>query len=160
MINNKIELITVINSNEYNAGPKAQKDIIRILQEKLGKNFIEKTLLFSDDARTNLIKRIGKNIKKIIEFMKINFEKNIKIIQYPISLSFGLMNILNGKNVIAFVHDLLGLRYQNNKAIKKEIKLLNKYHSIIVHNKKMKEYLVSKGIKAEKIFILELFIIF
>ena len=142
----KIELITVINSDEYNAGPKAPKDIIHIVKEKFGENFIEKTLLFPNESRTKIIKRI-----------LINFETNIKIIQYPVSLNFEIMNIINCKYAIAFIHDLPGLRYQNEKAIKKEIKLLKKYRAIIVHNQKMKEYLVSNGIEASKIFSLELF---
>lgn len=152
-------VITITNSKLLNAGPKAKLDIVNILKENF--QIQEKTLDFRLDYTDSntFFRKLFSNLEKIKEIFKTNFYKeDIKIFQYPLSIILEEMSIMPKKNVILFVHDLLETRRNEySKRVKKEIKFLKKFKYLVVHNDKMKDYLVKNGIDKDKVFIIELF---
>lgn len=156
-------LITIKSSNAFNAGPKAIADVTYFLKEKYKDTLSEKIINVPEDSFNGkkslkkIIKKIINNIKKIIAFLVLNLNKDLKIVQYPVAKYFFIINLIPKKNSIGIIHDLIGLREQNFKKQKKEIKILSKFRVIIAHNNKMKKYLVENGINQEKIEVLELF---
>ncbi|GAX04672.1 beta-1,6-galactofuranosyltransferase [Secundilactobacillus pentosiphilus] len=77
------------------------------------------------------------------------------IFQYPVYSHF-MMNIMikdlsRRKDIykVGFIHDIESLRFDkdNSKKIGLEIHLLNQFNCLIVHNEKMKAWLVENGIK-------------
>lgn len=134
-----------------NAGPKAKTDIEKICK----KEFDAKIKTFSDyNTDGKIVHTIKKILSKIYPFIVLK-RKELAIVQIPYSdFSF---TVAKPKTKIALIHDINGLRYDDEKKLKKEIKCLSKYQYIIAHNEAMKEYLISKGIQKDKIYCLNLF---
>ncbi len=142
-----MKILSLIISNELNAGPKAPRDIIKITQ----KNYNAKSKVYF--LTNNFIKNNKERIKKLyLVYLSIINKSEPIIVQYPFIKSKKLMKKL-GKNNILLIHDLNSLRFNAEE----EIDVVDYFKYIICHNDKMKEYLISRGIKEEKIFVLELF---
>lgn len=153
-------IITITNSKLLNAGPKAKLDVAHILKETYKKEIEEKTLDFKVDYQENgnIIKKIHRNVMKTYSVFKTNFYSGIKIFQYPLCSILNEMKVMPRKHVILFIHDLLETRKdENSKKAKKEIEFLKTFNYLIVHNEKMKRYLVERGIREKNVFVLELF---
>lgn len=148
----KIVLSQYIKSN-LNAGPKAKVDIENILHTKFG--FEVKTLPLTMEICKNRLKRKIQFLKKTI-YVGINcFDADIIIVQTPFSNKISILN--KNKNKIAIIHDIEGLRNQNMKELKEELKFYDSCKAIVAHNPKMKNFLIENGINQEKIYTLELF---
>ena len=135
-------LYKMFNSSKYIAGPKAPSDIVDIL---------------SKDFKSDEIEDVEVAMGKIVTFRLKKNKKRYSVIQYPFLANIELYRKLNPKNIIYFVHDLNGIRYEKGKKEEKELKLLKKAKAIVSHNQIMTDYLFSKGIQKEKIVNLELF---
>lgn len=118
---------------------------------------------------------IGSKSKKFLSLLKIFFdiffkEKAIYFFRYPyiygahskykkitIWYQYMLFKVMKlSKNKIGvIISDLEYLRYGGNKAIKIDINLLHNFQYIIVHNNKMKEFLISNGLNEETLFNME-----
>ena len=66
------------------------------------------------------------------------------------------MNFLDKKKTIILIHDIDGIRNQNETSYKQDLCRINKVNYVIVHNEIMKKKLEDDGVKA-KIYVLELF---
>lgn len=146
-------ILDVKYGQKNTAGAKAKEDITQILLKNNYKN-----LSFS--VRTNKIAKLlmtGHDWKKSLA--KIN-NNDVVVLQYPmysryaINTFFKIVNKMNLKiNKIVIIHDIEALRlYKNNKSlVNEELQLLNKFDSIIVHNKKMEKWLLQNGITSNMV---------
>ena len=154
-----IRILTATNKKALNAGPKAKLDIVKILKKIYKNDLEEETVNLVDksiEGKKNTIIDKLCNFFNVFELIIKNLNyKGFIIIQYPFIKNF-FLRLLPKENTIIIIHDLTGIRTLNEKIEKEEIKTLNKFKYIIVHNKKMHEYLINKGIKC-KIVELELF---
>lgn len=147
--------------NKFDAGSKAVKDCYQILKENGFKNY-----------DINNKKEGNKVIKKLYNIFALrkfyNFPKNSLIVfPHPIYTETSYINILKKikekKNLtyVFLIHDLETLRglfiKDREKYVLWDNTMLEIADYIISHNDKMTEYLVSKGIKKERIFDLEIF---
>ena len=142
-----MKILTYIKSNNLNAGPKAEKDIIRIVTTKY------------DSVKLNTIFYANKYVsflKKIFLILKNFFSRDILLIQYPITHS-KVLRLLARKKSIVLIHDLNSIREPENKQNLKEIGNLKKFKYIICHNDCMKKYLIEQGVKEEHIYVLGIF---
>lgn len=134
-------------ANKNNAGPKAKIDIEKILKQYYNAKIYTNKV---NDFKPNFFSKIKKfffsrNALKTNDFV---------VIQIPFSNKTEVLKL--AKNKIGMIHDLDGIRFQNEKLLREEINCLNMYKYVIVHNEIMKEYLISKGLKVPAISI-ELF---
>lgn len=155
-----MKLISKYLINESGAGPKAPRDIEEILKECKFECITIKMKSSSKIIKKAFFK-IFYIFKRFIYLLKIKDKNEIVVIQndffyYPFIFNKLIKNYLKKRKIILFVHDINGLRYNNEKYLKKEIELFNSSYAIIAHNEKMKKYLISKGVTAP-IYILELF---
>lgn len=142
---NKIILYTLLYTDKKNAGPKAPNDVIKIITEN-----------FNCEERT--WKRYGNYKLKLLLALIVNFfKKNYIIIQYPCLYKPSVYKISRSKKKILFIHDINGLRNNDEELLKKELKIFNTFENLIVHNNKMKQFLIENNIDKHKIYTLELF---
>lgn len=150
-------LISVKKEHNYNAGHKASQDIVNIC------NNIENITEHSVEIKRSkkFYTKVINNLNKILFLKNINRYNEELIIQLPFSsqniILKELKNISKNKKIIFIIHDIEGLRYNNSEVLKDELDLFNMSSGIVVHNNKMKEYLVHNGINNKKIYVLELF---
>lgn len=138
------------NSGELNAGPKAKLDVERILKEDY--NCICKSYNIDDK---NYFEKIIKIIKKSFFIItKCNKRKNI-IIQWPFTVNKVYEKFLSNQTVL--IHDVNGIRKNDNTILKKEIDFFNKSRDVIVHNNQMKNILIENGLEEKKVRVLEVF---
>lgn len=142
-----MKILTSVRTKLLNAGPKAQNDIISILKKEYD---IEEDTILNNSS--NLIWKI----KRLLLILRNVFFEDILIIQHPITQS-KFVRLLPNRKTIVIVHDLNCIRFPDAKNNFNEIKNLNHFKYIIVHNYKMKRYLVEKGIDENKLYINELF---
>ncbi len=150
--NKKIILSQYIKNN-FNAGPKAKTDIEKIVENKF--DFEVKTMPLTEKICKNKLKRMIQFAKKFKLISSIAKETEIAIIQSPFSCKKIMMDKF--KNKIVIIHDIEGLRNQDLKELEEEIKFYKSCNFVIAHNKKMKKFLIKKGIDSNKIYELELF---
>lgn len=157
------------------AGGKAREDISKILA-KCG--IAEKVLLCPQIERKNAwpLKKIMFHIKvkKIwSEIIKELSEGDVLIIQFPLvnhTLLFKqVVKELKNKQIriIAIVHDLEVLRRSKEKSYslaakirmkREEIDVLHEFDGIVVHNEKMKNYVIETfGLSAQKVETINIF---
>jgi hypothetical protein len=148
-----MRVISQYVATNLNAGPKAKVDIERILKTNYNAKIF--TLRMNGNEGKSKVARFVYLVKKLF-FLLTRLKRNeLTIVQCPIANFLPLMNL--AKNKIALIHDLEGLRGNNCKIDKKEIKFVNSCKTIICHNQKMKDYLILKGIPENKIYVLEMF---
>lgn len=143
-----MRVITIKNWKEINAVPKAFKDVKNVLKKEYK----------AQDCIIDVEKgKIRAKRKLIGQLISSAFSNEVFVIQYPVPVGKTLLSLANKNRTIIFVHDILGLRNQDEKLLAKEIKKLKRFPYIVVHNKKMKQFLVSKGIKSQNMYCIELF---
>ena len=128
---------TISKTNTKNAGSKARRDLEYFLSDVQP--------VYCTVTRTNKLK----NILHLLR-VKQKIKKSMIIVQYPLYIGDfykKMINPLFKHNGVAFIHDLECLRLykKNSEFIKKEIMELNQYKTIIVHNEKMKQWLLENG---------------
>ena len=144
-------IVSIYDDSEYNAGPKAKKDIEDILVED---NFEKISLKFklNNSLRSKILKIKYKYIDIPLSLSKI--EKNsIVFLQYPAYSSFILKIIIKklkekSKKLFYIVHDVESLRLFRDKPEyhHEERSLLNMADGLIVHNQEMRKWLIKDGI--------------
>ena len=130
------------SKEQKNAGPKAPSDIVNILSSS-------RSITFKDDLF----------LKPTILFyyLILHFFKDFVLVQHPILFNNRLYSLLNAKKTIILIHDINGLRNNNGELLKEELGLFKRSNSVIVHNDKMRNFLIQNGIDEDKIFVLGLF---
>ncbi|EGL98812.1 sugar transferase [Ligilactobacillus salivarius] len=153
-------LLSVYDKTEYNAGPKAKRDISKILSEKLNFKNIEFYFSLNNtiSSKINKIKYLNWDIPRKLKNKKID---NI-FIQYPIYstvVTEKILSLLDSHvKVYYIIHDLESLRLFKNDAnyLVEEINRLNKADGLVSHNSAMTKWLRENGVKT-KISNLEIF---
>ena len=128
---------------KYNAGSKARDDINTILDLK--------TIYCIDHD--------GRKLSKLWQVIQTNkvIKKNQIFIQYPLKINSVYQAFIHyNDNDICLIHDVNGLRENDQKKIRKEIKLLNNFDVLISHNSKMSKWLKNQGYKG-RLVDLEIF---
>jgi hypothetical protein len=128
------------------AGPKAKRDITKILQTN-GFNSLKLEL-----PKSRILKLLF--AKNLIRKMTKNFCKDdIFVMQYPMYSRIGTNLLLNESNkrkvkTICVIHDVEAIRlYKNNKTkIRQELDSLGRFDCLVVHNDKMKKWLHEHGL--------------
>lgn len=136
-----------------NAGSKAKIDIEKILEKKY--NSKSRMFRLKGDEDSSRLKTMIHKMKKAIFALRFLHTNELTVIQFPF-----INNINFTKNVlhkIALIHDLEGIRKQDERIRMREIAFLDTCEYIIAHNEKMKEFLIENKISADKIYSLELF---
>lgn len=141
--------LALYEKTQFNAGPKAKLDVERILSREF--RFIIDNVNSIDNSLKGKIQRV---IQCIIKNYKYR-NKYIVLIQTPYSSKKFYTNRI--KNKIAFLHDIEGLRYNDEIRLKNEIEFLKGCYYVISHNEKMTKFLIENGIEKDKIVDLELF---
>lgn len=160
----KVQLVCV-DSNQNHAGSKAVTDIIEFLT---GIGY-KKIVLLSKSSESIF----GKILEYFIFLHRIfsvrkqyEVEKTILFLQYPfpmkkniVKIFLRILNASRKKNkirVITLLHDIDELRYGN--VGKDELDNINSVSNLlIVHNEKMIEYLIQRGVDKKKLVNLEIF---
>ena len=153
-------LLSVYDKTEYNAGPKAKRDISKILSEKLNFKNIEFNFILNNTitSKINKIKYLNWDIPRKLKNKKID---NI-FIQYPIYstvVTEKILSLLDSHvKVYYIIHDLESLRLFKNDAnyLVEEINRLNEADGLVSHNSTMTKWLRENGVKT-KISNLEIF---
>lgn len=153
-----MRILTVKGSKQFNAGPKAPRDIIEILQKEYNAKSVD--LIQSN----NPIKKILYRIKIFNNIIISRIKKEILVFQFPIYEKSNILNKIfmfslkraNKEKTIILIHDLEGLRNKDERLNKQDIERLNMAGYVIAHNKVMKEYLIKQGVTS-KVYTLELF---
>lgn len=153
-----MRILTIRGNQNFNAGPKAPRDIIEILQKEYNAKSVN--LIQSN----NVFNKIFYRIKIFNNILISKIKKEILIFQFPFYETSNILNKIfmfslkrvNKDKTIILIHDLEGLRNNDERLNKQDIERLNMVKYVIAHNKTMKEYLQKEGVSS-KIFTLDLF---
>ena len=156
-----MNIITIKTTENFHAGQKAPSDIIEILK----KEYNVRTTFFDELPTNKILKKLTKRLNYTYQFLKSRIKNEVVLLQFPFPETSKILNpiflfnmkLLNKKKTIALIHDLNGLRYQDDYINQVEIKRLKKLKYIIVHNDIMKQKLIDNGIDKFNLYVLELF---
>lgn len=150
-------LVTVVKGSLGNAGPKAPRDICKILKQtgKVDTVFLttEKGMDFPIYLKLNDILKQATN------------EKRKVILQYPLQPYLyhemqdyysKLFELLDSDKTIILLHDINQIRFSNREIYSNEMKWLSKFHNFIIHNEKMEQYL-RKYLKIDRCIQIKIF---
>lgn len=146
-------VLTKYNGEMYNAGPKAKIDIENIVSKEF--KFEIEQFSFDDDRTKNIIKRKLSFFDKIKKTNKLSKNINLAIFQSPFTTKQILLKKFKKKIII--IHDIEGIRFQDEKCLEREILFFKSCDYILAHNDRMKDFLVERGINHRKIYKIELF---
>lgn len=144
-------IVSIYDDSEYNAGPKAKKDVEYILVKD---NFEKISLKFklNNSLKSKILKMKYKYIDIPLSLSKIE-KKSIVFLQYPAYSSFILKIIIKklkekSEKLFYIVHDVESLRLFKDKPEyhREERSLLNLADGLIVHNQEMRKWLIKDGI--------------
>ena len=128
---------TISKTNTKNAGSKARRDLEYFLSDAKP--------AYCTVTRTNKFK----NIRHLLR-VKQKIKKGMIIVQYPLYIGDFYKKMITPmfkNHGVAFIHDLECLRLYKKQPefIKQEFEELNQYSKIVVHNEKMKQWLLDNG---------------
>lgn len=162
----KLNVVTVQTGPNFNAGQKAPCDIVKIISNNYCSNSIWINNFNCNEflESHNIFYRIICRLEFLNAFCKSRKKHNIVIMQYPVEertnflhkLFMFNMKFLNKKRSIIFIHDVDGIRYQNDEFLKQDLARFNSVDYVVAHNDVMKKELIRLGVKS-KIFVLNLF---
>lgn len=98
-----------------------------------------------------------KNILKLYYMIDKKVGNDILIVQYPYYNYLNRFKPNKKMKIVAIIHDLDGLRYDDPKFTKRDISFLKKCYRIIAHNEEMRKWLFDKGICKDRIQCIEAF---
>ena len=110
------------------------------------------SLAFDNDRKT-----VGYYVSVLTNFLKFFFKLDrgsLVATQYPIPtvgylfIYFIRLAAFKGVKFITIIHDINSLRSEkpSTKDLRKELRMLSAYDGIVVHNNRMKEWLIEKGL--------------
>lgn len=134
--------MTIVKGALANAGPKAPKDICKILADT---GLVENLLISTEQGRDYpaFLEAMSKLAEAVAEGRKV-------ILQYPLQPFFyhdkqmlyaRLLKCLDPKKTVIFLHDLNHLRFAHMEVYQHELEWLKPFRRFIVHNRQMENYL-------------------
>lgn len=148
----KILLLEDLYEEGFTSGTKARQDVRAITDGDVFYCYLKKRSKIKD--YTYSLIRLFLHLPMIYKRKKI-------LLQYPFYANerFNQIcyRILPSKAVL-LIHDINSLRYEEpEEKVRKEIRQINRFRKLIVHNGKMKRWLAEHGIPDEKMTVLETF---
>lgn len=150
------------NIRGNHAGTKARNDVEEILKRNNCIPFNKRQFVLTSDSNENIQSNINNRIQLFSLDLDIKKIKNeVVFVQYPM-LAFDtekeFYKLIKKKNkLVLLVHDVHGLKRQNQNEINKEIEILNIADAVIVHNRFMKAKLIQLGLTVQHIYLLNIF---
>lgn len=148
----KILLIEDLYEEGFTSGTKARQDVRKIIDGDIFYCYIKKKSKIRDYAYS--LFRLYASLPKIYARSQI-------VIQYPFYANERFNRIcyqVLPKKAVLLIHDISNLRYEMpKKAVQREIRAINRFRKIIVHNIRMKKWLADQGIPDEKMVMLQMF---
>ncbi len=150
------------NIRGNHAGTKARNDVESILRSYGAVPINKKPFVLYAREDESIYSNIGSRFDLVPYFIEATLLKNEYVfIQYPM-LAFDYtekyLDLLSKRNrVVLLIHDLHSLRRGDMEACKEEIRIINKADTAILHNRFMKEKLISLGLAVPNIYCLEVF---
>lgn len=146
------------SGQKFNAGPKAPRDIIDVLQQEYD---VKPVYLIQSN---NVIKKILYRMSILKNILVSKIKKEILVLQFPMYETSKFLNKFfmfclkraNREKTIVLIHDLEGLRNNNKELKAQDVSRLNAAKYVIAHNNVMKKFLEDEGVKS-KIYTLDLF---
>lgn len=145
-----MKIISQYKKKRLDAGPKAKIDVEQILATTFG---VKIATLTSDFNEKSVIEKTFFRIRKLFFLIKNIIPTDVLFVQVPFSRN---NIILPAKKKVIIIHDIEGLRQQDEQTLKKELELYNNCNAVVAHNNIMKQYLIDNGVKT-RIYVLELF---
>lgn len=134
------------NRKQFSASNKAREDIETCLKNRDYKSY---------DMYLNIVNSSSSKIQTIKELIRsiTKFKKNDYLyVQYPyynhdnkMKFLIKSIKILKKVNLVCIIHDIDSLRYNRKHFVDEEIEFINVFDYVVSHNKKMTEWLSSKG---------------
>ena len=150
------------NIRGNHAGTKARNDVEKILQNYGCKPLNSKKYILTSDSSDSIHSNVTNRLMLSRFFLElIKFKNEIVFVQYPM-LAFDketeyLTRIAKSNKLVLLVHDIHGLKRQNQEEITKEIAKLNLASGVIVHNRFMEDKLKKHGLTVPCIYKLDIF---
>lgn len=139
-------ILNVMVHDQNTAILKPKSDISSILHSQGYKR------MFFDAELPKMVRLLFSNAMWRFKFKSVD-DGDLFVIQYPLYSYQAIRSLtkeLNRRNLkkILIIHDIESVRYdpKDTKKITKEIKLLNQFDGIVVHNQSMKSWLLDKGL--------------
>ena len=161
----KYQIIETIENSNH-AGSKAVKDVKEIAEELGFKPVNIKNRSFGKQSFiTRILNQLSCFFYWITVYVRIE-KKSVVLMQWPyrrrqIGYRFIMKNLKRIKKckIVSIVHDVEELRtIYFSKHIKNDFDLMSSISDVlIVHNERMKEFFISKGICEDKLIVLEIF---
>ncbi len=151
-----------LNIRGNHAGTKARNDTETILKRFGAIPINKKQFVLHSREDDSIYSNIKSKMDLIPYFLNASLVRNAYVfLQYPM-LAFDwtekYLDILSKHNkIVLLIHDLHSLRRGNLKACEEEISIINKADTVIVHNRFMKEKLVSLGMTVSNVYCLNIF---
>jgi len=145
--------------DSYTAGVKAPSDMCEIMRQR---GYQPIYLYEYIRGRVNIFAKLKKLYSWIGLSLKVKRQSYI-VMQYPYNLTTmaePFIRMLQKWKCVKFIfllHDIDSIRAYNKDTANRQEKILPGIDYLICHNEAMKEYLISRGIKSEKIFSLGIF---
>lgn len=139
--------------NNLNSGPKAKVDIENILKQSF--QFQVHTFYLKNDSERSKLWKFQAILRKRDLINNSCKDADVTVIQAPFT-NFPFLTRRISKKIL-WIHDIEGLRTNQASHLNKELRFFQTCDILVVHNDKMKQFLVSHGICEEKIRVLELF---
>ncbi|MBR4618532.1 MAG: hypothetical protein IKO49_04420 [Bacilli bacterium] len=146
-----MKVISQYEVNKQNAGPKAKIDVESILHKEY--NALLRPLKIKRDLNSK-INLLFFRIKKFFYIVRNKYIDDISVYQLPFNKSCKY-NIKSEKS-IGLIHDIEGLRNNDEMLLKREIELYQNFDVIISHNSLMTNFLKEHGLN-KPIVNLEIF---
>ena len=144
------------------AGTKARNDVENILCSYGCKSINSKKYILTSDTTESIYSNVTTRLGLLKYFLELLAVRNKTVfVQYPM-LAFDkeaeyLSKIAQHNHLVLLVHDVHGLKRQNQDEIAREISILNLASAVIVHNRFMEEKLKECGLSVSKIYRLNIF---
>lgn len=147
----------IVTSNDPGkmGGSKAKEDIVKFLKEEGYASF------WVNPYQPNKLAKFWYTYSHLMNFLKKSEIDNL-IMQYPIPSRYMVDKFVNKlketkkTNFIIWIHDIQGLQSSDNDSATWEIELFNNADILVVHNEKMKQWLLQNGVNTRMI-VLEIF---
>ena len=148
-----MKVISQYISTAFNAGPKAKKDVETILAERFHASC--KLLKLTGKEDVGKLNNLLDKCRKTFFSLKHLSGDDLLVVQFPFNNNDHFLT--RAPHKVALVHDLNGIREQDARILCREVHALKQFEYVIVHNDRMKDFLISQGVVGNAIFVLELF---
>lgn len=148
----KILLIEDLYEEGFTSGTKARQDVRKIVGGDIYYCYLKRKSKLLD---------YGYSLIRLFAKLSVIQSREKILIQYPFysdeRFNAICYRVLPRKAVL-LIHDISSLRYERPESeVQKEIKTINRFHKIIVHNIRMKKWLADQGVPEEKMVMLRMF---